>query len=67
MYTHGHDYWGLFFFYVAAKVVEALDHAIFDLTHELVSGHNLKHLLAAAGAAWLLRMLWRRRSTRAGQ
>ena len=56
-YTHSKYYWGLFVFYAAAKVVEMLDHRIFDLTQGVVSGHNLKHLLAAAGAAWVLRML----------
>lgn len=59
-YTHSNYYWGLFVFYAAAKVVEILDHRIFDLTHGVVSGHNLKHLFAAAGAAWILRMLWLR-------
>jgi len=61
-YTRGNDYWGLFFFYAAAKVVEVLDHKIFNLTEGLTSGHNLKHLFAAAGAAWLLRMLWLRQA-----
>jgi hypothetical protein len=59
-YTRGNDYWGLFFFYAAAKVVEILDRQIFDLTQGLVSGHNLKHLFAAGAAAWILRMLWLR-------
>lgn len=59
-YTRGNDYWGLFFFYAAAKAVEVLDHEIFNLAQGLISGHNLKHLFAAAGAAWLLRMLWLR-------
>lgn len=60
-YTHGKYYWGLFFCYTAAKVAEALDHRIFELSHGVISGHSLKHLLAAAGVAWLLRMLWLRR------
>jgi len=60
-YTHSNYYWGLFVFYAAAKVFEILDHRIFDLTHGTVSGHNLKHLCAATGAAWVLRMLWLRR------
>ncbi len=63
-YTRGNDYWGLFLFYAAAKVVEVLDHEIFNLSQGLVSGHNLKHLFAAAGAAWLLRMLWLRQARR---
>lgn len=60
-YTHSNYYWGLFVFYAAAKVVEILDIRIFNLTQGLVSGHNLKHLFAAGGAAWILRMLWLRR------
>jgi len=59
-YSHGNDYWGLFFLYAAAKVAEVLDHEIFNLSQGLISGHTLKHLFAAAGAAWILRMLWLR-------
>ena len=59
-YTRGNDYWGLFILYAVAKIVEILDHEIFQLTNGLVSGHNLKHLFAAAAAAWILRMLWLR-------
>lgn len=60
LYTLGNYYWGMLLFYVAAKVTEVFDHEIFNLTSGLVSGHNLKHLFAAAGAAWVLRMLWLR-------
>lgn len=60
-YTHGNFYWGLFLCYAAAKVVELFDHEIYSLTHGLMSGHNVKHLFAAMGAAWLLRMLWLRK------
>lgn len=37
--------------YGLAKLFEAADHAVFDATAQWVSGHSLKHLLAA-GAAW---------------
>lgn len=40
--------WGMLVAYVAAKIAEMLDERIFDV-HELVSGHTLKHLTAAAG------------------
>ena len=60
LYTLGNYYWGMLLFYVAAKVTEALDHEIFNISSGLVSGHNLKHLFAAGGAAWVLRMLWLR-------
>ena len=59
-YTRGADYWGLFLFYAAAKIVELLDHQLLGVTNGVISGHNLKHLFAAAGVAWLLRMLWLR-------
>ncbi len=61
-YTRGNDYWALIFCYATAKIAELLDHEIFDLSQGLISGHNLKHLLAAAGTAWILRMLWLRRA-----
>lgn len=37
--------------YAAAKVLELADHAVFDLTQGLISGHSLKHVVAAF-AAW---------------
>lgn len=39
------------FFYGVAKVFELGDHAVFDATGDVVSGHTLKHLVAAC-AAW---------------
>ena len=63
-YTRGNDYWGLFFFYAAAKIAEEFDQQVFSLTQSIVSGHSLKHVFAAAGAAWLLRMLWLRQKRR---
>jgi hypothetical protein len=36
--------------YAAAKLLEMNDQAIFNLTGELVSGHTLKHLVAALAA-----------------
>ncbi len=47
--------------YVLAKFTEALDGAILDATAGIVSGHTLKHLLAAAGAYSVYLMLRRRR------
>lgn len=37
--------------YALAKLFEAADHAVFEATGQAVSGHSLKHVLAA-GAAW---------------
>ena len=46
-------------FYGLAKMAEAFDSAIFSVGG-LVSGHTLKHLLAAAAIYCVLRMLARR-------
>jgi len=43
--------------YVLAKAAENFDRDIFELTHDLVSGHTLKHLLAASGGLAILMML----------
>lgn len=43
-------------FYAVAKVCECFDVPIFSLAN-VVSGHSLKHLVAALGAYWVLRML----------
>ena len=45
------------FFYVLAKMFELADHAIFEATHQLVSGHTLKHLTAALAALPVLHAL----------
>ena len=47
--------------YALAKVTEALDAGIFDATGERISGHTIKHLLAAAGCYCLYRMIALRR------
>lgn len=47
--------------YAAAKVAESLDRPILEATGSTVSGHNLKHLLAALGTAAIAVMLARRR------
>jgi hypothetical protein len=46
-------------FYVLAKICETADRQIFEAGH-LVSGHTLKHLAAAVGGWWILRMLEKR-------
>lgn len=46
-------WWGALALYGAAKLMEVTDHAVLALIGS-ISGHTLKHLLAAAGAAWLL-------------
>lgn len=59
-YTRGNDIFGVVAIYAAAKAAEMLDAQIYALGH-VVSGHTLKHLLAALAAWWLLRMLQLRR------
>ena len=60
-YTRTYDLAIVGAFYVAAKVLEAEDQPIFSLGH-FVSGHTLKHLVAAAAGFWILRMLVKRRA-----
>ena len=50
-------------FYVAAKLAEHYDRALYAVG-ELLSGHSIKHLMAALGAASLLIALARRRRGR---
>jgi uncharacterized protein YjeT (DUF2065 family) len=38
---------GIIFFYAVAKIFEYYDFEIFSLTHGLISGHSIKHLVAA--------------------
>jgi ceramidase len=58
-YSHGWAIFVLALAYGAAKVVEAYDRPIFE-AGQWLSGHTLKHLLAAAGVYLLLRALQQR-------
>lgn len=51
--TSARAWWAVLGLYAAAKLMEMADRVVF-MSVGLVSGHTLKHLLAAAGAAWLL-------------
>jgi hypothetical protein len=62
-YTHGSYIFGVLAIYAVAKAAEALDAEVFAMDG-IVSGHTVKHLLAAAAACWLLRMLRLRRPLR---
>lgn len=46
--------------YALAKLAELYDRFVFDLTGGILSGHSLKHLLAATGIFCVYRMLARR-------
>jgi hypothetical protein len=48
--------------YMLSKLAEHFDHALFGLTGEVVSGHSLKHLLAATALLVIYWMLRRRTS-----
>lgn len=59
-YTRGGDLLAAAATYAAAKVPELLDGSVLSATR-VVSGHTLKHLLAALAGYWVLRMLRHRR------
>ena len=65
--TRGGDLWGAFGLYALAKVAEHYDYPILAATGGVVSGHTLKHLIAAAAMAWLVRMLVLRRAAAPSQ
>ncbi|MFT3664434.1 hypothetical protein [Piscinibacter sp.] len=46
-------WWGVLLGYALAKGLELADHAVFEQL-AVVSGHTLKHLVAAGAAGWLL-------------
>jgi hypothetical protein len=62
---HAHRHYLLFGvgFYAIAKVAEIYDHEIYSLTSDILSGHSLKHLLAAA-APYCVYLMLRRRGRR---
>lgn len=60
LYTRAGDLLWAFGAYVAAKLAELWDAAIYGSTGEMISGHTIKHLLAAGGLWVILRMLRRR-------
>ena len=62
-YTGGRDLLAAAATYAVAKVPELLDAWVFSLTR-VVSGHTLKHLLAALAGYWVLHMLQQRRPIR---
>jgi hypothetical protein len=58
-YSRGSDIAVVVGLYVLAKVLELADRRIFALGH-VVSGHTVKHLVAAAAGYWILRMVQKR-------
>lgn len=60
MYTHSTYWLWAAGFYLLAKVEEAADVAIYNLSHQIVSGHTIKHLFAAMVPVFLTLMLAKR-------
>jgi hypothetical protein len=61
-YTRGADLLISAGWYVAARLCEQHDAAIYRWLDEVISGHTIKHLLSAVSMLWVLRMLWLRRA-----
>ncbi|TXI36553.1 MAG: alkaline phytoceramidase [Nitrosomonas sp.] len=59
-YTHGNGIFQVIAWYAVAKAAEMLDEEIFTWTDGLISGHALKHLIAAFAAYGIVRILRRR-------
>jgi hypothetical protein len=53
-YTQIRGYWILLFCYLLAKVFEHFDREIYTLLGQVISGHSLKHMVAALGMYILL-------------
>jgi hypothetical protein len=58
-YSQGGSLWGVFALYTVAVISEVFDKHIFSFG-QIVSGHTLKHLFAAAAVSWVLLMLRKR-------
>ena len=59
-------WWAVLGCYAAAKLLETADRPVFASLAGL-SGHTLKHLVAAAGAAWLLHAVVRAQTSTLAQ
>lgn len=63
-YTRVSDWWIVIGIYVLARLAEVLDAAIYR-AGGVLSGHTLKHFVAALAAFWVLRMIRLRRAVAA--
>ncbi|MBU1665594.1 MAG: hypothetical protein KKG92_09355, partial [Gammaproteobacteria bacterium] len=59
-YSGGRDILVVIGLYLLALLCDLSDRPVFDLTGGLVSGHTLKHLIAALAVLWVARYLRRR-------
>ncbi len=62
-YTHQAYLFYALILYAGAKFAEAYDRQIFELLGGRISGHTIKHLLAAGSCLVIVLMLRRRRVT----
>lgn len=61
-YSGGRDILIVIGLYLLALLFDLSDRAVFGLTGGLVSGHTMKHVVAALAAAWVARHLRQRRA-----
>ena len=61
-YSDGHDILAVVGLYLLALLLDLSDRPVFALTGGLVSGHTLKHVIAALAAVWVVRHLRQRRA-----
>ena len=59
-YSHAEFMYICAVLYIASKLVEFFDHGVWHLSFRVLSGHSLKHILAAAGTSWIPSMIKRR-------
>ncbi|MBS0424318.1 MAG: ceramidase domain-containing protein [Proteobacteria bacterium] len=59
-YSHSNGIFHVIALYAVAKVAEMLDGKIFVWTDGWISGHTLKHLIAAFAVYWIVRILRKR-------
>ncbi|MFQ5420569.1 MAG: ceramidase domain-containing protein, partial [Anaerolineae bacterium] len=60
-YTKGEQLYTIILIYALAKAFELLDKPVYQLLEGVISGHTIKHLVAALATYWALRMLLLRR------
>ncbi|QOJ22869.1 MAG: ceramidase domain-containing protein [Gammaproteobacteria bacterium] len=63
-YTHGNGIYQIIALYAVAKVFEMLDAQIFAWTDGWISGHTLKHLIAAYAAYRIVQILRKREAVK---
>jgi hypothetical protein len=60
-YTRTYDLLIVTGWYALATIFEAADKPIYTFTNHIVSGHTIKHIVAAMAVFWVLRMLVKRK------